>query len=983
LKLWYDPADLNTRRWTWWRLFEGYGSAARTYAFAARTGRLPATALDSAYLTACDAEIVAAGDDIARFSEQSAYGTSFADLNKSYRSAGWYFSTERAFELAVADQIEAKPGYLEAVLYNVNYEGGANPVNIPYITGLGWERWREIVHQYAQNDYQALPPSGIPLGNIQAGFAYLENYKYSLGQLSYPPDGANTAPYPFYDRWGDSFNTTTEFVVVDQSRSLGTLAFLMAKTDMANAPYNRAATSISGLPRSVPAEQSITATFAAAGVDITGARILWEARDQQPYIGSTFTFSAKNPGQQWVEAEALLPDGRRLFCKTNFTAVSSSSLPPNSFQSTPVSVTAEAAAIYHLDESLSDATEKNGPLILSGNARFSDVNLGWMESRSGRALRFEDLGDKASVSIPAAVLYGGGTAVIAVEAMVFVESYKGWNRGTARLLSLERSWNASLKWFEDMYSGPHVSGGTSFDCTGATLAGALPKGEWHHLSIALSSSGYTLRVNGVVIATVAASDLSGWSGGAAVLEFGNFSGWIDEVVIRSSTASSEPAPTPVPTTPLLPNCPSDISCLAQSSTEVRIQWSDTSTNETGFQLLRKAGASGTYITLLAEADATSYTDRALIAGTEYFYKLNAYNSAGSSPQSPEISVITPAAQVPGGPGTSVLFVQDDTTTQGSWRGAYGTDGAIAAHSGFTHPTYVQLTTHFNPSHTWENPSTNPLALQRLTGAERFATYYRSTRPMYFDFDFKDAETHRISFYFAEFDALGRQQKLEFFDRATGRLLAEKTIANFQNSLYSTWHLRGKVRAKVTKINGRDALLNGIFFDPTPPNAVRYLGADTTRGGTWIGAIGAQGFQIASETAQLPAATVSSTGKSDHIWNWTTPDTAALQRSTGTDRLAACWYSSGSFEIRVNITDGQAHKLRFYCLDWDMAGRTQKVEALDAGTGAVLHSSNLASFQRGAYLAYDIKGNVIFRFTRTGPLNAVVSGLFLDPASSPF
>src|SRR5690242_509640 len=32
LKLWYDPADPDTRRWSWWRMFEGYGCAVRTYA---------------------------------------------------------------------------------------------------------------------------------------------------------------------------------------------------------------------------------------------------------------------------------------------------------------------------------------------------------------------------------------------------------------------------------------------------------------------------------------------------------------------------------------------------------------------------------------------------------------------------------------------------------------------------------------------------------------------------------------------------------------------------------------------------------------------------------------------------------------------------------------------------------------------------------------------------------------------------------------
>src|SRR5207249_1759437 len=101
LKAWYDPSDPNTRRWTWWRLFEGYGCAARDYAFAARSGRLSASKLDPIYLAKCESEIIAAGEDVARFANENAYGTSFPDPNKRWRSAGWYFSSERAFEMAV------------------------------------------------------------------------------------------------------------------------------------------------------------------------------------------------------------------------------------------------------------------------------------------------------------------------------------------------------------------------------------------------------------------------------------------------------------------------------------------------------------------------------------------------------------------------------------------------------------------------------------------------------------------------------------------------------------------------------------------------------------------------------------------------------------------------------------------------------------------------------------------------------------------
>jgi hypothetical protein len=76
---------------------------------------------------------------------------------------------------------------LEGMIGNLNYEGGCNPVNICYLTGLGWKRPREIVHHYAMNDRRILPPTGIPVGNIQAGFAWLDAYKQELGALCFRP----------------------------------------------------------------------------------------------------------------------------------------------------------------------------------------------------------------------------------------------------------------------------------------------------------------------------------------------------------------------------------------------------------------------------------------------------------------------------------------------------------------------------------------------------------------------------------------------------------------------------------------------------------------------------------------------------------------------------------------------------------------------------------------------------------------------------
>ncbi|MHB8522382.1 MAG: glycoside hydrolase family 9 protein [Limisphaerales bacterium] len=318
---WFDPASPATWRWGWWHMFGCYGNAIRSYAFAVKSGRLSASQLDPVFLAKCQAEISAAANDAATWSQQNAYGTSFPTETKAVLSAGWYFSNDQAFDLTVAYQLDPQPAYLDAILKNLNYEGGCNPVNVTYVTGLGWKRQRETVGQYAQNDRRVLPPSGIPLGNIQGGFANtLYYYGTELNGLSFPQDNATTAPHPFYDRWGDSYNVTTEFVVLNQARSLGSLAYWAAQTTSAAQPWSAAAGQISVPTNTVPLGAPVTATFAVPGLDVSGARIVWEARDQEPAYGPSYTFAPVNNGTQWVEVEAQWPDGRRVFAATNFYA---------------------------------------------------------------------------------------------------------------------------------------------------------------------------------------------------------------------------------------------------------------------------------------------------------------------------------------------------------------------------------------------------------------------------------------------------------------------------------------------------------------------------------------------------------------------------------------------------------------------------------------------------------------------------------------
>ncbi|MGV3773749.1 MAG: glycoside hydrolase family 9 protein [Verrucomicrobiales bacterium] len=535
-----NPNDPNTRRWSWWKMFEGYGNAIRTYAFAARSGRLPASMLNTSYLAKCEAEILAAGDDHVRFSNESAYGVSFPDTNKQYRSAGWFFASERAFDITTAYQITPKSQYAAAVIANWNYESGLNPVNMTYVTGLGQKRQRDVVHQTSQNDRQTLPPTGLPQGNIQAGFAYLYHYKSELGRLPFPADGANTAPYPFYDRWGDSFNTTCEFVVMDMARSLASVSFWMAQTSKKTQPWKAVQGQITGLPASIPMDSPVTVGLSAPGVDLGDALITWEVRYLEPGLGTTFTFSPKNVGEHWIEAEALLPDGRRIFAEGNFSATTSLNTPPNTYQSTPLANSGDMVFLYHADNSTADNIGQSPNLSLFGNARIDQSNLGWMSTRKGGALRFQDLGDKATVSIPTASFSNGsGTTAITLEAMVYVNELKAYNRDRAKILSFYEGSEAYMEFIEDKYFGPFIKGGTTWSISNPSVSQAITKKEWHHLQLTLSQNGYVFKVDGIVRGTLASSDISNWGkASTATLEIGNFDGWIDEISVRSARATT-------------------------------------------------------------------------------------------------------------------------------------------------------------------------------------------------------------------------------------------------------------------------------------------------------------------------------------------------------------------------------------------------------------------------------------------------------------
>jgi hypothetical protein len=217
------------------------------------------------------------------------------------------------------------------------------------------------------------------------------------------------------------------------------------------------------------------------------------------------------------------------------------------------------------------------------------------------------------------------------------------------------------------------------------------------------------------------------------------------------------------------------------------------------------------------------------------------------------------------------------------------------------------------------------------------------------------------------------------------VLSTETVSSFHAGAYLQWAVSGNVLITFTRTSGANAVLSGLFFDaPATATAASaaFSGQNTTTQGNWIGRFGAQGYDVKGSTASIPSyATIMSAGESSWTWAAIATDQRALNTAGGTGRIAACVYSPTSFTVDVNLTDGLTHDLELYFLDWGSNTRAEQVTIRNATTGAVLNTQTISSFNSGVYLQWAVSGNVRITFTRTSGANAVLSGLFFDPATA--
>jgi fibronectin type 3 domain-containing protein len=140
------------------------------------------------------------------------------------------------------------------------------------------------------------------------------------------------------------------------------------------------------------------------------------------------------------------------------------------------------------------------------------------------------------------------------------------------------------------------------------------------------------------------------------------------------------------TTPQVPPAAPGTLAAVATSTQVKLTWADNSNNEDGFRIERSSdNVSFTQLGSNLAAGATTFTDLSVIVGQTYYYRVVAFNIAGSSAASNVASATIPAAPVSswvdgdigavGAAGSSSLS-NGVYTVKGSGADIYGTADAF-------------------------------------------------------------------------------------------------------------------------------------------------------------------------------------------------------------------------------------------------------------------------------------------------------------------
>jgi galactose oxidase len=117
----------------------------------------------------------------------------------------------------------------------------------------------------------------------------------------------------------------------------------------------------------------------------------------------------------------------------------------------------------------------------------------------------------------------------------------------------------------------------------------------------------------------------------------------------------------------VPVAPSGLTAGAVSASQINLSWTANSSNQTGFNIQQSTDGTNFSQTATVGASVTSYSVAGLSCSKKYYFRVQAFNSAGTSGYSNTASATTWATSLPAAPGNLTASATSPTRIALSWQ----------------------------------------------------------------------------------------------------------------------------------------------------------------------------------------------------------------------------------------------------------------------------------------------------------------------------
>lgn len=158
--------------------------------------------------------------------------------------------------------------------------------------------------------------------------------------------------------------------------------------------------------------------------------------------------------------------------------------------------------------------------------------------------------------------------------------------------------------------------------------------------------------------------------------------------------------------------------------------------------------------------------------------------------------------------SEAAYLGMDRKTQGAWRKKYGKDGYEIIGSEKKLPFSMNEFSYFFDHVFYVSLFKKTFDSRALDGQ----AYFLNAESFGIQFFLSSEQERQVSFYFCDYDYMGRAIHLAILDGDTNKLLVEHQVEDLEKGVYVSFRLKGNIYIKFEKIRGPDVILSGIFFD---------------------------------------------------------------------------------------------------------------------------------------------------------------------------